>query len=206
MGGEMALEESGSASIGTSVLRGPLLGLLLEQSHPVGAYRLSSLLMQRLPAWQVTHSAVANLLKRLVAEGYARPSDDSAKGFVATRQARLAVEDWMQRPLCRQTVREELHARIASASPHHAPFLHKVVDDYERECFELLDAYGGVDGDSTPAGSWRSMTISLTRAAADETLRGNIKWSRLAKSWLRDWVAAHPSEVLPCVDDVAAVS
>jgi DNA-binding PadR family transcriptional regulator len=186
--GETARELAGSAWSGGSTLRGPLLGVLLQQEEPISAYRLSGLLMQRLPAWHVTHSAVANLLKRLSAEGYVCGGAGPGSTYLPTEQAEQALEEWMQRPLSRQAVREELHARIASSSSHHAALLCKVLDDYERECFELLDADGGTGSGDPPSGSWRGLTINLTRAAADESLHANIRWSRIARRWIRDWV------------------
>jgi hypothetical protein len=192
--------------MGGSALRGPLLGALLQQKQPVGAYRLSGLLMQRLPAWHLTHSAVANLLKRLLEEGYVSLSSGPMKGYVATSAARLALEDWMRRPLSRQGVREELHARIASSSPHHASLLCKALDDYERECFEMLDADGGFGIGSLPTGSWRSLTINLTRAAADETLHANIRWSKTARQWIGDWVERSDGEVVGCTRDDSSVA
>ena len=207
VGGATAQDQGNGAWGGASALRGPLLGLLLEQELPVGAYRLSSLLMQRLPAWQVTHSGVANMLKRLLDEGYAAMGPTGSRSYVATAKARLALEDWMRRPLSRQTVREELHARIASASPHHAPLLYAALDAYERECFELLDEGGDATSiEGGPFGSWRSLTISLTRVAADETLHGNIRWAKTAKRWLRDWVATSDASGLPCSRDDSALA
>jgi DNA-binding PadR family transcriptional regulator len=206
MGGEPEHHQVSPAWAGTSALRGPLLGLLVEQDRPVGAYRLSSLLMQRLPAWQITHSGVANLLKRLTEEGYATVDPARSKGYIATRQARAALEDWMQRPLSRQAVREDLHARIASASPHHAALLYEALEEYERECFELLDEGGAISAADGPNGSWRSLTINLTRLATDETLHGNIRWAKVAKRWLRDWVAASSAERLRCTRDESAVA
>jgi len=206
VGVDRAQEASSIDWGGTSALRGPLLGLLLEQDQPIGAYRLSSLLMQRLPTWQVTHSAIANLLKRLVAEGYASTPTGPQGGYVATDRARLALDDWMGRPLSRQTVREDLHARIASASPHHAPLLYRAVAAYERECFDLLDDYGGAIERLVPNGSWRSLTLNLTRAAADEMLHGHIRWSRLARRALRDWVESDSADAVPLSRDDSALA
>jgi DNA-binding PadR family transcriptional regulator len=191
--------------MGGSALRGPLLGVLLQQKEPVAAYRLSGLLMQRLPAWHLTHSAVANLLKRLSEEGYVSHSSGPRKGYVPTSAARLALEEWMRRPLSRQAVREELHARIASSSPHHAPLLCMALEDYERECFEMLDLDGGLGVGSPPPGSWRSLTINLTRAAADESLHANIRWSKIARQWIRDWVERSDGEALPCIRNESAL-
>jgi DNA-binding PadR family transcriptional regulator len=167
------------------------MGLLLERERPIGGYRLASLLAQRLPRWQVSSSAVANLLKRLLIEGYARPDMASGAGYVATRKGQSALEDWMRRPLCRPpALREDIHARIASSSPHHAALLGTAIDQYERECWSLLHE-ADVPIEKIPTGgSWRSLTIRLTRAAAAETLRGQIRWSRAAKEALSNWIAA----------------
>lgn len=189
--GESTAQAKAPSAAGGSSLRGPVLGLLLEQERPIPAYRLSGLLMQRLPEWQVRHSNVANLLKRLAVEGYAESSDGATTRYQATEKARIAVEEWMRQPLPRQTLREEIHARIASASPHHAALLYQAVDAYEQECFALLDENEPTWEPGAATGSWRSLTINLTRSAADETLRGHITWSKLAKQALKDWLAAH---------------
>jgi hypothetical protein len=206
MGGETATEAGNTIWMGGSALRGPLLGVLLQQERPVSAYRLSGLLMQRLPAWHLTHPAVANLLKRLLDEGYVSRSPGSASRYVPTDAASVALEEWMERPLCRRAVREELHARIASSSPHHAALLYRALDAYERECFEMLAESGEPIADSAPFGSWRSLTINLTRVAADESLHANIKWSKIARQWIRDWVEQSHVEGVRCSRDESAVA
>jgi len=185
VGTDAAREASSASWIGGSALRGPLLGLMLEHDQPIGAYRLSSLLMQRLPGWQLTHSSIANLLKRLVEEGYVTCEAGSTQTYLASPQAELAIEEWMRTPLSRHAVRDELHARIASSKPQHAPLLFKALQDYEQECFDSLQDGGRRDA---PGGSWRALTISLTGAAVEENLNANIRWSRLARRWIRDWV------------------
>jgi DNA-binding PadR family transcriptional regulator len=171
--------------IGGSALRGPLLGVLLHQSRPIGAYRLATLLMQRLPAWQVTPSAVANLLKRLVQEGFVQPTPGPSKVYSATEDASRALEEWLRRPLARHPVREELHARIVSSAAHHAPLLLSALEAYERDCFEMLAASPTPEG---ARGSWTSLTINLTRAATDETVHANIRWSKIARRWIDEWL------------------
>jgi DNA-binding PadR family transcriptional regulator len=207
MGGEVARrtangrEPDSSDANGVSGLRGPILGLLLELDRPASAYKISGLLMQRLPEWQISHSGVANLLRRLAGEGYVEVVAGATVGFRATEKGRNGLEAWMRQPLRRQTLRDEIHARIASASPHHAPLLYAAIDAYERECFALLDEEARGWEPTAPAGSWRSLTINLTRSAADETLRGHINWSKLAKRALRDWIEAHGATAVPVQPD-----
>jgi DNA-binding PadR family transcriptional regulator len=185
VGTDAAREASSASWIGGSALRGPLLRLLLEHDRPIGAYRLSSLLMQRLPGWQLTHSSIANLLKRLVEEGYVTCQSGPTQVYLASERAALAIEEWMRTPLSRHAVRDELHARIASSRPQHAPLLFKALQDYEQECFDSLQDGGRTDA---PSGSWRGLTISLTGSAVEENLNANIRWSRIARRWIRDWV------------------
>lgn len=191
------------AWIGGSALRGPLLGLLLRQEQPTGAYRLASLLMQRLPLWGVTASGVAGLLARLADEGFVARTPGHSKTYSATDKAALALEAWMQRPVPRQSVREELHARIASSSVRHAPLLLKALDAYEQECFQMLA--GGPSLDATK-GSWTSLTINLTHAATDENLHASIKWSKIARQWIEEWVEDSSAQMDSDRDDDPSVA
>jgi len=171
--------------IGTSPLRGPLLALLLRQEHPIGAYKLATLLGQRLPAWKVDASAVSHLLKRLHDEGLVSSGPTRrSKTYSATAKTRPAVEEWMKQPLEGQAVREELHARIVSSAPHHAPMLITALEKLELEAFAI------VTSDQEPEqarGSWTSLTIDITRQAEDKALRAKIDWSRLARHRITEW-------------------
>jgi hypothetical protein len=170
---------------GTSALRGPILGLLLRQERPLSAYRLSGLLAQRLPAWCSTPQGVSNLLNRLVSEGLVSRVPGTAVTFTATDTAPLALEEWMRRPCSTQHIRDELHARIASSSVHHAPLLLQALDEYERECFRML---ADEPSEGATHGSWTALTLNLTNAAVDESVRANIKWCKLARQWIKEWI------------------
>lgn len=181
--------------IGTSPLRGPLLALLLRQEHPIGAYKLATLLGRRLPAWKVDPSAVSHLLKRLHDEGLVSSGPTKrSKTYSATTRTRPAVEEWMKQPLDGQAVREELHARIVSSSPHHAPMLLTALEKLE------LEAFAAVAGDDAPEqalGSWTSLTIDITRQGEDKTLRAKIDWSRVARQRITEWVERPRGSVEP---------
>jgi DNA-binding PadR family transcriptional regulator len=177
----------------SSALRGPLLGELLRQREPVGAYRLASMLMRRLPAWGITHSAVSHLLRRLEREGFVSRMPGSPAAYSASPRAERALEDWMQRPCPKQAIRDELHARIASSSPRHAPILLKILNDHEEECFEMLGRRASTEG--MPRASWVSLTINLNHAAMDETLHANVKFCKTARRWIEEWMASAPEDV-----------
>ena len=169
---------------GNSPLRGPLLALLLRQEQPIGAYKLSTLLQRRLPAWQVTPSAVSHLLKRLVDEGLVCTTA-TPRTYAATAKTRVAVEEWMRQPLERQAEREELHARIVSSSPHHASMLIELLDEFELESFAAIRNSENLD---LTRGSWTSLTIDIACLATDKALNAKIDWSRAARARITEWV------------------
>lgn len=170
---------------GGSPLVGPLLGELLRQERPVGAYKLASVLRRRLPGWGITHSSVYSLLKRLAREDIICRAPGSPASYMAGPRAGSVLDEWMQMPCPKQSMREELHARIASSSPHHAPILLGQLDAHEKECFEMLAER--VPADTTPRGSWMALTINLNQAAVDEALHASIKFCKIARRWIEEW-------------------
>jgi DNA-binding PadR family transcriptional regulator len=180
-------ETSKAAQKSAPVLRGPLLGLLVNQEQPNHIYKLMGLLAQRLPAWQASRQDVRYALKLLEEEGYARSivgTGTSRKVYIPTENTRFALDEWMEQAVSSQPVREELHARIVSSCPHHAPLLLKALDVFEQQCYARLDETLGAEAN---AGSWRSLTINIGRAADDEDTHAKIKWAKTARKWLKDY-------------------
>ena len=177
--------------IATSPLRGPLLGLLVNQDRPTHAYKLRGRLDQLLPAWNVSHSTVAHLLNRLEAEGLVSSRQEQRKKvYVATERAESARDEWMEKSTSQPPLREELHAMIAGSAPRHAPLLLHALDAYEQECFDRIPETQGAE---TKAGSWRSLAINLTRAAVDEDLHAKIRWVKTARQWIADFGERGPT-------------
>lgn len=173
---------------GAPALRGPLLGLLINQEQPNHIYKLRGLLTQSLPAaWQVSKSHVRYTLELLEREGNVRLID-SAKAtltvFVPTERAQYALDEWMEEAVSSRPVREELHARIVSSCPHHAPLLLKALDVFEQQCYARLNETPGAEAN---VGSWRSLTINIVRAAEDEDIHAKIKWAKTARTWINDY-------------------
>jgi DNA-binding PadR family transcriptional regulator len=179
---EPAIAEGGGSG---SPLLGPLLGELLRQERPVGAYKLASVLRRRLPGWGITHSSVYNLLKRLAREEIINRVAGEPAAYAAGPKAGIVLDEWMQMPCPKQSMREELHARIASSSPRHASILLNQIDAHEKECFEMLAERAMMD--TTPRGSWMALTINLNQAAVDEALHANIKFCKTARRWIEEW-------------------
>jgi|GEM_PF-3015394 len=171
---------------GGSPLLGPLLGELLRQERPVGAYKLASVLRRRLPGWGIRHSSVYNLLKRLEREEIICRVAGTPTAYSAGPRTAIVLDEWMQRPYPKQSMREELHARIASSSPRHASILLDQLDAHEKECFEMLGREGEMM-ETIPRGSWMALTINLNQAAVDETLHAKIKFCKTARRWIEEW-------------------
>jgi DNA-binding PadR family transcriptional regulator len=185
-----------------SPLRGALLALLLSERTrgPLGGYRLATLVERRLgPAWRVTRQSVYGALERLEEEGVvASINRDTAAAvgsgqrvYAATAAAPAVLEDWMRKPVSREPVRVELQAKIAVSQPEHAPHLLEALDEYERDCFELLRKTKEAE---VAPGSWAALAMNLTRAAVDEGIQAELRWVAVARRWINDFVESRPPD------------
>jgi DNA-binding PadR family transcriptional regulator len=177
-------------------LRGALLAVLVsEREQPLSGYRLTTLVERRLgPAWRVTRQSVYGTLERLEDDGLVSATLQPGLGgpsagrkvYAATDAAESAVEAWIAGPIDKEPVRIELQARIAMSGPEHASQLLIALDVYERECFAMLRKTSEAE---VPLGSWRGLTMNLTRIAVDEGLQAELRWITMARRWIEDFVA-----------------
>lgn len=176
----------------TSALRGPLLGLLINQEQPSHIYKLKGLLAQCLPTWQVERSHVSYTLGLLKSEGLARSIASTEAGvtvYVPTDQTQFALDEWMEQSVSTAPVREELHARIVSSCPQHAPLLLEALDMFEQRCYARLKETPGAEGN---IGSWRSLMIDAVHAAEDEDINAKIRWARSTRKRIMDYGRESP--------------
>ncbi len=182
-----------------SPLRGALLSLLVSEGEPLSGYRLATLVERRLgPAWRVTRQSVYGALERLAEDGLVSSAakatfDGVGEGqrvYSATNLAQGALAAWMESPATREPVRAELQARIALSRAHDAPHLLRALDAYERDCFEMLRKSSEAE---VPMGSWVGLAMNLTRVAVDESLQADLRWIALARRWIDEFLAEHPS-------------
>jgi hypothetical protein len=171
---------------GHSPLRGPLLALILQRP-PTHAYKLAGMLGQWLPAWGVARSALAELLAALEAEGVIGCTKGQRKLYYANDRTEGALDDWMDKVLSQPPIRDAMHAMIAGSGPQHAELLQRALDAYIRQCLEQLATRPGPE---PSLGSWRSLTVNLTHAAADEQLHAKIKWAQTARKRIIEFSAS----------------
>jgi DNA-binding PadR family transcriptional regulator len=181
-----------------SPLRGALLALLSsEQEQPLHGYMLTTLVERRLgPAWGVTRQSVYAALNRLEEEGLVRSTQRTAvaargrghgqRVYAATDRAEGALSRWMGRPVSKAPVRVELQARIAMSRASDAPQLLRALDDYERECFEMLRQTSEAE---VPMGSWAGLAMNLARVGVDEGIRAELRWVAIARRWIEEFLA-----------------
>lgn len=179
-----ANKTSNSTRAGAHPLRGPVLGLLINQDQPRHAYKLTGLLKQCLPAWQVSRASVGEALKQLEQEGLVSSIEGRRTVYRPIDGAQIALDEWMEQSVSTQPVREELQARIVSSCPHHAPLLLNALEVFEQQCYARLDETPGAEAN---VGSWKSLTINIVRAAEDEDIHAKIKWAKTARTWLNDY-------------------
>ncbi len=181
-----AVASGATSETGRSALRGPLLSLLIQQQQPTHAYKLYVLINQWLPTWHVVRGTVADLLNELEAEGVIRSSQEPRKVYYPGPRAAQALDAWMGKVVSQPPVREELHAMILCSSRRHAPTLLRALDTYQKECSaQLSESQGG----ETNSGSWRSLTINLVRAAADDHWNAKIAWAISTQERIRAHLA-----------------
>jgi len=185
-----------------SPLQGVLLALLLgEQEQALHGYMLTTLVERRLgPAWGVTRQSVYGALNRLEEEGLVsstwktaadRGSGHRQRVYGATDRAEAALSDWIRSPASKEPVRVELQAKIAMSRARDAPELLRVLDSYERECFEMLRQTNEAE---VSMGSWTGLAMNLTRAAVDESIQAELRWVTLARRWIVDFLTEHATE------------
>jgi DNA-binding PadR family transcriptional regulator len=189
--GSLSVPEGSSMRAGaTSPVTGALLGLLLER--PGYGYELAQRMNERMgPAWRLTPSSIYPVLERLESEQLVRRTVKEMSGrqrqrervmYHATDAAVEAFEQWLARPARKEPVRTELLAKIAVARPEDAERLLRSLDEYERECLELLASADGDRPNSPGEGSWGSLLSELIHGAAAEHVRAELEWIAFARS------------------------
>lgn len=178
----------------TSPVTGALLGLLLER--PGYGYELAQRMNERMgPAWRLTPSSIYPVLERLEAEQLVTRAVKEMTGrqrqrervmYHATAAAEEAFEHWLSRPARKEPVRIELLARIAVARPQDAPRLLAALDEYERDCHELLETSSDADAGTASSSvddeqSWGDLLTEVVHGAIGEHLRAELDWIRFAR-------------------------
>jgi DNA-binding PadR family transcriptional regulator len=175
----------------SSPLKGAVLGLLIER--PSYGYELANRLSARLgPAWQIAPKSIYPLLDQLERAGLAKsvvePNPTSPRQqrtvYYPTEQAPAALSHWIGTSTPKEPLRADLQAKIAVARIEDAPRLLRMLDNYERECLELLEA---TCEEQLSIQSWRTLLMDLTLEAADAHLRAELEWVTLARRRIQEY-------------------
>lgn len=181
-----------------SPLKGVLLGLVAELEQPTHAYVLAGMLARRLgPAWQVDRKSVYQMLSQLrnanLISSQPLPTKRTKRGvldvYLPTEHTEAALVLWMETSASKSPVREELQAKIAVLRPRDVPSLLRALDEYERECFQMLKATTEAEVSSA---SWSGLGMALARIAADEHLQAELRWVMTARQAIREFMAQSP--------------
>lgn len=171
-------------------LQGVVLALVVGGRNvpPPTGYRLAISVKRRLgDAWGGSPRSVYKALERLEAEGLvvSQAEGRGRASYRATERGEMSLARWMA-SAAREPMRLDLPAKIAVSRPEDAPRLLRALDDYERECFERLQASNDAQ---VPLGSWAGLAMNLARAALDEGLQAELRWVTLARRWIEDYPA-----------------
>lgn len=175
-------------------LRVATLALILER--PGHGYELTNRLNHRLgPTWQIEpklmYSILDDLARASLVTAVDEPSPDRPRQlrvvYHATDAAAEALRRWQRTAIELSPVRPDVIARIAAAGPGDAEELLRVLDEYEGELLQMLEAN---DGGDLPVRSWRGLLMAVARSHTDSYLQAEFQWVVLARRRIREFLAA----------------
>jgi DNA-binding PadR family transcriptional regulator len=170
----VASPEKKPALVGRSPLRAVVLAVVLER--PGHGYQIAAYLRWRLgPSWRIYAKHLYPVLEALEESGLVWSEDVPAKArnggiqsdkdrkmYYPTPAAEPARADWIRAPISLGLMRPDIHARLIFSRPDEAPLLLEVLDEYEREVIEAVEANARAEG--APV-SWQGRMMNHTRAA-----------------------------------------
>jgi DNA-binding PadR family transcriptional regulator len=181
----MAQPDSDVAQLGS--LQAVVLALVGARPGLTG-YKLAIAAERRLGgAWQTERRSVYKALKRIESEGLVASAPDGrgSTTYCATERGEAALSRWMA-SAARVSMRLDLPTKIAVSRAQDAPQLLRTLDEYERECFERLQAPSVAN---VPRGSWPAVAMNLARVALDESLQAELRWITIARRSIEDFLA-----------------
>ncbi len=176
---------------GSSPLKGAILGLVLER--PGHGYDIGARLRARLgPTWAIDPKRLYRMLDQLerarLIAGVVECDPDNPRQhrtvYRATELAPEALRLWLETLAPREPTRVEIQAKVAAARAEDAPQLLLALQQYERECLELLRS-----GDAQPlqASSWLGLVMNTVRDAAHGQLHAEIDWAKRTRRRIEEY-------------------
>jgi DNA-binding PadR family transcriptional regulator len=142
-------------------LRGATLALIIERGGH--GYELANRLTRRLgPIWQIDPRQIYPILDQFEKTGLATRTEEPSPGrprqarfvYHATEKAPAALERWMSSPVSKEPLRADVLARLAVAKPADASQLLLMLDEYEAEVLQLIEA---ASDEPPPVRSWATL-------------------------------------------------
>jgi PadR family transcriptional regulator, regulatory protein PadR len=188
-------------------------GPLLKGSSPVKAAALAALLeapghgyevarrvnRQMGGSWQVQPSHIYAVLEQLEEAGLvgseAEPISEPPywrRIYHPTAIAEQARRDWLNTPPATSIIRVDIYARLVFSHEEDVPQLLRALGEYRADLLEAIER-NAVSG--TPPVSWLGHVLSLSRAAVDMRLKGEIEWVGEVTRELEGILAQHDAGV-----------
>ncbi len=165
---------------GTSLLKGPLL-LVILQEGPCHAHEAAVRLRRRLgPAALVDPDEIYPMLKRLhekdVLGAYYGPNPNDPRKrvllYCANERTAGALAEWLQMPVSREPYRSDLLVRFVLMGEDQASEIARFLDEYERDCA----AAASMHGRKIPTESWLGFLMERVRLAVVACLQAELDW------------------------------
>lgn len=166
-----------------SLLDSVVLGFVAER--PGYGYELGKRIGARMgPGWQFNPSGIYAALDRLeerdlvcheARESRVRsPRRRERIIYRATDEGVAEFEQWLGSEVRKEPVRMDVLARIAVSRPEHAGLLIEALDNYERECLDMIA--GTVAHDSGDVMPWDRLIADGVRESVLQHLRAEVSW------------------------------
>lgn len=165
--------------------RSPLPAVVLAAviERPGHGYQIAAYLRWRVgPSWRIYAKHLYAVLGELERDGLVRSQEVPAKRgdrqskrdrivYYPTAAAEQAREGWMESPPSMGLLRPDIHARLIFSRQEEAPRLLELLDEYEREVVQAMEANARVD---VPPATWQGRMMGWTRAALARQLDGEL--------------------------------
>jgi DNA-binding PadR family transcriptional regulator len=179
----------------------PAAALAAVLESPGHGYEIASRLRWHLgPSWHIYAKHLYRVLGSLERKGLVWSEEVPAKGgrnakrsserdtrvYYPTPAAIEAWERWNQVPARLSLVRADVHVRLVFSKPEEAPQLLEMLEQYEQDLLEALEANDTYD--VSPV-TWQGRMIGNARTSVENRLNGEIASIRAARRDIEEYLA-----------------
>jgi len=179
-----------------------VLGLMIDR--PSYGYGLQQQVTERLGFLELAESAIYKTIERLEADGWVEEVGEKQAGrtrrgaprvlYRATLEGEEQFRRWMEEPCDRAVVRDELHAKLALATPTDLPQLMEMADEQAQVCLAELASLKRPPLTAVTADApWSAVARMMTDDFKARWLESLIDWLNAISEVIEERIALTPA-------------